>query len=155
MKTKTILLVFFLQSQFFIQAQTFTKEDRERAIRTEIMLQEYIKSNEKRLDGMDKRIENIESKIDTKIEASEYRITQNFYFVIGILCTIMIAVFTGFYFMIMKIINGERHTIKAEIIEEISHSGKIVNMINEIKAASYFDSRVENILKKYGLLPNN
>jgi hypothetical protein len=147
MKKILFLLIFGFIFSFFSQAGTFTKEDRDRMIRLEILLEEHIKASNRRMDELEKKIDSSELRLSVQIQNTNY--------LIFTLCGIYMAIFGGFYLMFMRFIKVEKYRIKAEVIDELSTSGKIINMINELQSASFFDSRVEKILKKYNLIPSN
>ncbi len=72
MKHVLSVLIFCFSMSIFA-ADSFTQADRERAIRTEVTLQEFMKSTDKRFEAVDKRLELLESGMNARFEASDKR----------------------------------------------------------------------------------
>lgn len=129
----------------------FTQADRERAIRTEVTLQEYMKAT-------DKRFESLESNMNARFEASDKRFddTMNY---LNTLIYLFAGVMGGLFIYVIwdrkTFLNSAALQAKDVVdsrLNEVQREGKLVELINAMRELAKEDPKVKNVLMKFHLL---
>ena len=150
-------------------ADGFTQADRERAIRTEVTLQQYMKSNDQKLmdmnESINKRFDDVNRRFDDvnrRFDDFNNRFStqnQTFMWTIGILFTLYLSVL-GYAVWDRKQSMKELKQYANETAEEVSEkkvkqleqSGKVADLIKVFRKLSEKDENVRVVLQSYNLI---
>lgn len=152
---KHIILVCLIIFSFSTFAEDgFTQADRERAIRTEVTLQEFMKSTDKRFEAVDKRFEAL----DKRFEAIDKRFDDMITF-LTIIISVFAAAVGGMYLYIMwdrrTFMNTALLNAKELIdvqLNEVQKEGKLVELIKAMRELAKDDPKVKSVLMRFHLL---
>ena len=158
----TAVFMLMITSTLYAQEVSFTKEDRERLIRLEAMLE----ATDKRITDLredmnkrfaelredtNKRFSELREDMNKRFEQVDKRFEQMFSFLwilTGIFTTLTLGTI-GFAFWDRK---TAIRKAKVETIEEIEKEGRLRDLINAFRELSKTDPQVENVLRKFHLL---
>ncbi len=137
MKSLFVTLILFIltlsSSSLYAKEVSFTKEDKERLIRIEVMI-----------DATDKRISDLRDDMNKIFE----QMMSFLWIITGIFTTLTLGVI-GFAFW-------DRGTVirkaKEVTIEEVEKEGKLKDLINALRELSKTDPKVETVLRRFHLL---
>lgn len=148
------LFLFFAFTVNSIAQNGFTQSDRERAIRTEVTLQEFMKATDKRFEAVDKRFEDANQRFEDMNKRFEDM--NNFLLII---ITVFAATAGGVFVYIIwdrktfmtaalqnakEMVDGELNVLQKE--------GKLTELIKAMRELAQDDPKVKNVLAKFHLL---
>lgn len=165
-KVALILVVFLTYFGNFAAADGFTQADRERMIRTEITLQEYIKSNDKRMEELITNMNHRFDAVDKRFEAADKRFEDmnnrfaNMIQYLFIVITLFGATAGGVF---LYVLCWDRKTFMATAfknakemvdvkISNLQKEGKLHELIKAIRELAKDDPKVRSVLFKFNLL---
>lgn len=159
------LSLFFAFTISSIAQNGFTQSDRERAIRTEVTLQEFMKATDKRFDLIEKNANSRFEAIDKRFEDANQRFEDmnkrfedmnNFLLII---ITVFAATAGGVFvyiiwdrktFMTVALQNA-KEMVDGEL-KVLQKEGKLPELIKAMRELAQDDPKVKNVLAKFHLL---
>jgi len=137
---------------------TFSREDRDRLIRLEVILQEFRDSVDKRFEQVDKRFEQVDKRfeqVDKRFETLRGDMNKRFEQMFNFLW-IITGIFTTLTLGVIGFAYWDRRTIikkaKEETIAEIERQGLTVNLLNVLRQLAKEDRKLADVLKQFHLL---
>ena len=176
---KFLLLSLLLLSFSFAKGTGFTQEDRERLIRLEATLRTFTEQVDKRLEQVDKRINEFREDANRRFEELREDMNKRFEQVdnrfeqvnkrfeqvnqeLNRMVQIMVAIFAGQFALVGTIIAfawWDRRTIireaKRQTIEELERETrpeKLRRLLNALRERAKTDEELRELLKREGLL---
>jgi len=137
---------------------TFSREDRDRLIRLEVILQEFRDSVDNRFEQVDKRFEQVDNRfeqVDKRFETLRGDMNKRFEQMFNFLW-IITGIFTTLTLGVIGFAYWDRRTIikkaKEETIAEIERQGLTVNLLNVLRQLAKEDRKLADVLKQFHLL---
>jgi ABC-type multidrug transport system fused ATPase/permease subunit len=160
------VIVLFFSFQSF--GDGFTQADRERMIRTEVTLQEFMKSTEKRFEINDKRFEDMNNRlqdmnnrlqdVNNRLQDMNSRLEsflQVLIIAIGVFATVSGGIFVYVIWDRRSFLSASIQNAK-EIMDEklaiVEKEGKLNDLIKAMRDLAEEDSKVKAVLSKFHLL---
>ncbi len=149
-----LLVLIFCFSMSIFAADSFTQADRERAIRTEVTLQEFMKATDKRFEAVDKRFEDM----NARFEASDKRFDDMMNYLNMVISIFAAAVGGMFVYIIWDrktfmntALQNARDMVDIQL-NEVQKEGKLVELIKAMRELAHEDPKVKNVLIRFHLL---
>ncbi len=144
---RILLVLIFCFSMSTFAADSFTHSDRERAIRTEVTLKEFMKSTDKRFDDMNKRFEASDKRFDDMMNY------------LNMVISIFAAAVGGMFVYIIwdrktfmnTALQNARDMVDIQL-NEVQKEGKLVELIKAMRELANEDPKVKNVLIRFHLL---
>ncbi len=135
-----LLVLIFCFSMSIFAADSFTQADRERAIRTEVTLQEFMKATDKRFEASDKRFDDMMSYLNMVISIFAAAVGGMFVYIIWDRKTFMNTA-----------LQNARDIVDVQL-NEVQKEGKLVELIKAMRELAREDPKVKNVLIRFHLL---
>ncbi len=137
---RILLVLIFCFSMSIFAADSFTQADRERAIRTEVTLQEFMKATDKRFEASDKRFDDMMSYLNMVISIFAAAVGGMFVYIIWDRKTFMNTA-----------LQNARDIVDVQL-NEVQKEGKLVELIKAMRELAREDPKVKNVLIRFHLL---
>ncbi len=160
-----IFLLCINATYLYAEEVVFSQEDRERLIRLDVTLKQFMEATNMRFDQVDKRFEHVDKRfeelredmnkrfeqVDKRFEQVDKRFEQMFTFL-----WIITGIFTTLTGVVIIMAFWDRRTIirkaREETIEQIEKEGRLTDLINALRELSKVDPKVETVLRQFHLL---
>ncbi len=147
MKRIIFLIIFLLciNSTFlYAEEVVFSQEDRERLIRLEVTLKQF-------MEATNNRFNELREDTNKRFEQVDKRFEQMFTFL-----WIITGIFTTLTGVVIVMAFWDRRTIirkaREETAEQIEKEGRLTDLINALRELSKVDPKVETVLRQFHLL---
>ncbi len=151
-----IILLLCINATFlYAEEVTFSQEDRERLIRLEVTLKQFMEATNKRFEELredtNKRFEELREDMNKRFEQVDKRFEQMMSFL-----WILTGIFTTLTGVVIVMAFWDRRTVirkaREVTIEQIEKEGRLTDLINALRELSKIDPKVETVLRHFHLL---
>ncbi|MDX2196531.1 MAG: hypothetical protein NW207_08940 [Cytophagales bacterium] len=161
MKLLQVTIIILLTVYVSWAADGYTQADRERDIRTETTLQEFMKSTDRRFEDMNKRFEDMNKRFEDMnnrlldMNNRQQDTTQLLYIIISLFATVVGGLFIYIVWdrktFLAASLQNARIMVDEKLIQAQKDS-KLTDLINAMRDMANDDPKIKTILSRYNLL---